>query len=61
MPYIMIYLFFLTDMKEYMRFGPWNGTAQMNALVFGSLFAGGQKFGNVVRLFTVIETNVQIS
>lgn len=45
MPYVMIFFFFfLTDMKEYMRFGSWNGTAQMNALAFGSLFAGGQKF-----------------
>lgn len=47
MPYIMIY--FLTGIKDDMFFGPWNGIAQANALVFGSIFVGGQKFANMVR------------
>lgn len=60
MPYIMIY--FLTQMKEYMGFGPWNGIALANILVFGSIFVGGQKFGNmIVRWFQVREINVEIS
>lgn len=55
-------IYFLTQVKEYMFFRPWNGIAQSNTLVFGSGFVGGQKFGNkVVRLFNIIETNVQVS